>query len=187
MQRFFTFFGQRSSPLFYLLFILTCIASLVVFAIPDGLSGFIQMTRAWEKDTLQLTGLLGFTGFESGEPIGRENLYFLIHANAFLNGAVAGDFYFLRPVQSFLASVFVPITGWRNSFLVLNIINWVSAAGLMYVFARGLHLPKHGALLAALLAFFGIGFAAHAHSASAHLMAFTVYLGCLTLVHRTGL
>jgi hypothetical protein len=147
-------------------------------------SAWIRMTTP--ETVMAVNSLAGYSGFIDERAIHTENVVFFGHVVMFSGGPIAQDFYALRPIYSFFASALVPLFGWWPSMLVVNLAAWACAVLLTFVLSASMTGSSVAARWSALYAAGGLGFVAHVHDYSAHLLAFTFYFGAVTLLYLSG-
>lgn len=151
-------------------------------------SAWVLMTApdtTYEVGDIGGNWLLGYSGAKGDAPLQAENFYSFVHLQMFSGGPIAKDYYAVRPIYPFLSSLFAPVLGWQGSMLFVNMLAWALAPVLVFLFCRSVTGSRPAAFWSALLALAGLGFVAHAHDYSAHLLAFTFYFGAVFLVHES--
>ena len=174
-----------SSSVIGLCLVITAVLAVVSYFGVSERSAWILMTAP--DFTHRDNSLLGFSSIQYDRPIHIENTPFLAHLLMFSGGPIADDIYALRPLYTYLASALVPLLSWIPALLAMNLIAWAVGVAFVYAFAFKVTSQRAVAFWASLLAVGGMGFVAHVHDYSAHLLAFTFYFAAVYLVYVSDL
>ena len=168
--------------------------AMVVFYTSIGLdrSAFVMMTTpdyiAVDRDVdISRNSLIGYSGAINDRITQRENIPFYNHVAMFLGGSIATDFYALRPVYSFVVSTMTLPGKVSIAFLLVNCLSWWAGVVLIFCLGKKVLGSNTAGMFAALFSIFSIGFAAHIHDHSAHIMAFPVFFAALLLVYSSDI
>ena len=165
---------------------------LMTLVVITGVSYFGAFERsAWllmtapDDHVHSINSLWGYSDQINVLPIHSENVPFFFHLLMFSGGPIAKDIYAIRPLYSFIASTFVPFLGWQPALVFTNIVSWIAAIAVVYVFCIRVTGNRTIALVACVLAIGGTGFVTHVHDYSAHLMAYTFYFLAVYVIYAT--
>ena len=147
-------------------------------------SGWILMTQPFDE-VHSANSLLGYSFIREDQVFHKENLTGFRQVAFFSGFETTPDLYFRRPVYTFIAALFAPLLGIGTSLLIVNLAAWAIAVWLCHRFASRFYRSPAAGRWAALLAAAGIGFVMHATDLSAHLLAFTVYMGGVVLIYES--
>lgn len=169
-----------------LLLIVFCVAwCAIVIPRVTGERGYWASVQLPLIADTQPASVLSFTEIVGGYAIHRENLPTMRGVAMLEGAAVPADFYHVRVLYNYLASLIAPFLGVISALVLLNIACWAALSYLSWRFARALSGDDRVGALAGTLTAASFPAVAHMSDLAAHLMSQAAYFGGIVAIFES--